>query len=96
MSVARDGRDETPVSPEAGHIVPETCRELKNRINKSNKSGASSWFSARNIAICRGNKMLNSIYRLILEQDEEEEEEEKVMLCLCKVAGLWALNWHPL
>jgi hypothetical protein len=28
--------------------VPETCRELKNRINKSIKSGASSWFSARN------------------------------------------------
>jgi hypothetical protein len=24
------------------------CRELKNRINKSIKSGASSWFSARN------------------------------------------------
>jgi hypothetical protein len=28
--------------------VPETCRKLKNRINKSIKSGASSWFSARN------------------------------------------------
>jgi hypothetical protein len=30
--------------------VPETCRELKNRINKSIKSGASSWFYARKIA----------------------------------------------
>jgi hypothetical protein len=39
--------------------VPEACRELKNRINKSIKSGASSWFSARNIARCRGNKTLN-------------------------------------
>jgi hypothetical protein len=37
------------VSPEDGHIVPKTCKELKNRINKSIKSGASSWFSARNI-----------------------------------------------
>jgi hypothetical protein len=35
------------VSPEDGHIVPETCRELKNRINKSIKIGASSWFSVR-------------------------------------------------
>jgi hypothetical protein len=33
-----------------GHYVPETCRELKNRINKSIKSGAASWFSARNTA----------------------------------------------
>jgi hypothetical protein len=41
--------------------VPETCRELKNRINKSNKSGASSWFSARNIARCTGNKTLKKI-----------------------------------
>jgi hypothetical protein len=41
MFVARDDRDED------GHIVPEICRELKNRINKSIKSGASSWFSAR-------------------------------------------------
>jgi hypothetical protein len=38
--------------------VPETFRELKNRINKSFKSGASSWFSARNIARCTGNKTL--------------------------------------
>jgi hypothetical protein len=28
------------ISPEDGHIVPETCRELKRRINKSIKSGA--------------------------------------------------------
>jgi hypothetical protein len=28
--------------------VPETCRELKNGINNSIKSGASSCFSARN------------------------------------------------
>jgi hypothetical protein len=47
------------VSPEDGHIVPETCKELKNRINKSVKRGASSWFSARNIARCTGNKTLN-------------------------------------
>jgi hypothetical protein len=39
--------------------VPETCRELKNRINKAVKSGASSWFSATNIPRCTGNKMLN-------------------------------------
>jgi hypothetical protein len=39
----------TIVSPEDGYMVPETCRELKNRINKSIKSGASSWLSARNI-----------------------------------------------
>jgi hypothetical protein len=45
-------------SPEDGHIVPETCRELKNRINKYIKGGASSWFSARNIARCTGNKTL--------------------------------------
>jgi hypothetical protein len=32
---------------------------LKNKINKSIKSGASSWFSARNIARCTGNKTLN-------------------------------------
>jgi hypothetical protein len=31
--------------------VPETCRELKNIINKSIKSGASSWFSARKIML---------------------------------------------
>jgi hypothetical protein len=31
---------------------------MKNRINKSIKSGASSWFSVRNIARCRGNKTL--------------------------------------
>jgi hypothetical protein len=30
-------------------MVHERCRELKNRINKSTKSGASSWFSARKI-----------------------------------------------
>jgi hypothetical protein len=30
-----------------------------NKINKYIKSGASSWFSARNIARCRGNKTLN-------------------------------------
>jgi hypothetical protein len=41
------------------YVVPETCRELKNRINKSIKSGASSWFSDRNIARCTGNKTLN-------------------------------------
>jgi hypothetical protein len=35
--------------------VPETCRKLKNRINKSIKSGASSWFSARK----------NSIWKLV-------------------------------
>jgi hypothetical protein len=35
------------VCPEDGHIVPETCRELKNRINKYIKGGASSWFSVR-------------------------------------------------
>jgi hypothetical protein len=40
--------------------VAETCRELKNRINKSIKSGASSWFSTRNNARCRGNKMINT------------------------------------
>jgi hypothetical protein len=28
--------------------VPETCRELKNKINKYIISGASSWFSVRN------------------------------------------------
>lgn len=43
-----------------------------------------------------------SVYMLILEQEEEEEEveeeeeEEKVMLFLCKVESLVALNWHPL
>jgi hypothetical protein len=42
--------------------VPETCRELKNRINKSIKSGASSWFSARNIARCMGNKTLKIVF----------------------------------
>jgi hypothetical protein len=40
--------------------VPETCRELKNRINKSIKSGASSWFCAKNIARCTGNKTLKA------------------------------------
>jgi hypothetical protein len=39
--------------------VPEKCRELKNKINKYIRSGASSWFSVRNIARCRGNKTLN-------------------------------------
>jgi hypothetical protein len=34
--------------------VPETFRELKNRINKSIKSGASSWFSARKKKRCMG------------------------------------------
>jgi hypothetical protein len=29
--------------------VPETCRELKNRINEYIKGGASSWFSVRKI-----------------------------------------------
>jgi hypothetical protein len=52
MSVARDDRD-------------ETCRELENRINKSIKSGASSWFSARNIARCTGNETLNIEVSLI-------------------------------
>jgi hypothetical protein len=39
------------LSPEDGHIVPETCRELKNKINKYIKSGASNWFSVRKIHI---------------------------------------------
>jgi hypothetical protein len=41
--------------------VPETCTELKNRINKSIKSGASSWFSVRNIARPRTSIHINHL-----------------------------------
>jgi hypothetical protein len=37
-------------------------QERQNRINKSIKNGASSWFSARNIARCTGNKTLNNLH----------------------------------
>jgi hypothetical protein len=50
--------------------VPETCRELKNRINKSIKSGASSWFSARNIAKCTGKKTLKKTKKSKLDDTE--------------------------
>jgi hypothetical protein len=41
-------------------MVPETCRELKNRISKYIKSGASSWFSDRkNIMLLRNTILIS-------------------------------------
>jgi hypothetical protein len=48
--------------------VARDGRELKNRTNKSIKSGASSWFSARNIARCTGDKMLNTVSSVFCEK----------------------------
>jgi hypothetical protein len=58
--------------------VPETCRELKNRINKAIKSGASSWFSARNITRCTGNITLD---RAMVTGEAFRGEQETGYIC---------------
>jgi hypothetical protein len=75
--------------------VPETCRELKNRINKAIKSGASSWFSARNIARCTDNKTLNSWRSVCLRDADGRLAAPKIHLLLLSIVlfrGEWLLH----